>query len=128
MQHSGSLIAACGRQSMWASVVVVQELSSCGSQALVLRLSSCGTRVYLVHGMWNLPGPAVEPMSPGSLLSTVPPEKSKSAFFNVRIVRFDPIKRVSWDRRYMVIPQTPARRIEFLVEGKTWVLIPTSNS
>ena len=114
MQHSGSVVVACGLQSMWASAVVLQELSSCGLQALVLRLGSCGTQVYLVHDMWNLPGPAIEPVSPalaGRLLSTVPQGKSKSAFFNVRIVRFDPIKRVSWDRRYMAIPQAPARRI-----------------
>ena len=64
----------------------------------MLRLSGGGTQVYLVHGMRNLPGPAIEPVSPalaGRVLSTVPPGKSKSAFFKVRIVRFDPIKRVS---------------------------------
>ena len=55
---------------MWASVVVV------------CRLSSCGTRAQLLHGMWDLPGPGIEPMSPalaGRFLTTVPPGKSLEA-------------------------------------------------
>ena len=43
------------------------------------RLSSCGTWASLPSGMWNLPGPGTEPLSPasaGTLLTTGPPEKS----------------------------------------------------
>ena len=53
--------------------------SSCGSQALERRLSSCGARASLLCGMWDLPGPGLEPVSPalaGGFLTTVPPEKS----------------------------------------------------
>ena len=39
-------------------------LSSCGSRALERRLSSCGARASLLRGMWDLPGPGLEPMSP----------------------------------------------------------------
>ena len=56
-------------------------LSSCASWALEHRLSSCGTRASLLHGMWDLPGPGLEPMSPalaGGFLTTVPPGKSLS--------------------------------------------------
>ena len=54
-------------------------LSSCGSRALEHRLSSCGAQAWLLCGMWDLPGPGLEPMSPelaGGFLTTVPPGKS----------------------------------------------------
>ena len=41
-------------------------------------LSSCGSRAYPLHGMWDLPGPGHEPVSPalaGRFLTTVPPGK-----------------------------------------------------
>ena len=55
--------------------------SSCGSWALEHRLSSWGARASLLHGMWDLPGPGLEPMSPafaGGFLTTVPPGKSST--------------------------------------------------
>ena len=61
-----------------ASVVVARRLSSCGLQALELRLSSCGTRAYLLHSVWDPPGPGLELVSPasaGRFLTTVPPGK-----------------------------------------------------
>ena len=64
---------------MQASVVVARRLSSCGSRALECRLSSCGAWAQLLHGMWDPPGPGLEPMFPvlaGRLLTTVPPGKS----------------------------------------------------
>ena len=64
---------------MWASVVAAHGLSSCGSRALERRLSSCDARAYLLHGMWDLPGPGLEPVPPalaGGFLTTAPPGKS----------------------------------------------------
>ena len=49
---------------MWASVVVPHGLSSCGSWAVGRRLSSCSTWAYLLHGMWDLPGPGIKAVSP----------------------------------------------------------------
>ena len=43
------------------------------------RLSSHSTRALLFHGMWNLPRPGIEPVSPalaGGFLTTGPPGKS----------------------------------------------------
>ena len=60
------------------SVVVARGLSSCGLQALEHRLSSCGAQALLLRGMWDLPRPGFEPMSPalaGGFLSTAPPGK-----------------------------------------------------
>ena len=42
------------------------------------RLSSCGTRAQLLRGMWNLPRPGLEPVSPalaGRFSTTAPPGK-----------------------------------------------------
>ena len=50
-RHVGSVVVACG-------------LSSCGSRALERRLSSCGSQAQLLRGMWDLPGPGLEPVSP----------------------------------------------------------------
>ena len=44
---------------------------------------SCGTRAYLLNGMWDLPGPGIEPMFPaltGGFLTSVPPGKSLLLF------------------------------------------------
>ena len=57
--------------------------SSCGLRAPECRLSSCGAWAQLLHGMWDLPGPGLEPMSPalaGGFLTTAPPVKSPSMF------------------------------------------------
>ena len=42
------------------------------------RLSSCGARAQLLRGMWDLPGPGLEPVSPalaGGFSTTAPPWK-----------------------------------------------------
>ena len=62
-----------------ASVIVARSPSSCGSRALERRLSSCGAQAELLHSLWDLPGPGLEPMSPelaGGFLTTAPPGKS----------------------------------------------------
>ena len=48
------------------------------------RLSSCGSRAQLLRGMWDLPRPGLEPVSPalaGGVSTTVPPGKPLSFFF-----------------------------------------------
>ena len=55
------------------------DFSSCGSRALEHRLSTRGTWTLLLRGMWDLPGPGLEPMSPalaGGFLTTAPAGKS----------------------------------------------------
>ena len=49
--------------------------SSCGSWAPEHRLSSCGSQAQLLRGMWDPPGPGLEPVCPalaGGFLTTVP--------------------------------------------------------
>ena len=63
--------------------------NSCGSWALECRLSSCDARAYLLHGMWDLPGPWLEPVSPalpGGFLTIAPPGKShEELYFNKHV-------------------------------------------
>ena len=43
------------------------------------KLSNCGSRAQLLRGMWDLPGPGLEPVSPslaGRFSTTAPPGKS----------------------------------------------------
>ena len=49
------------------------------------RLSSCGSQAQLLRGMWDLPRPGLEPLSPalaGRFSTTVPPGKPEHYFLN----------------------------------------------
>ena len=94
--HCGAQASHCGGFSgcraqalgMWASVVVARGFSSCGLWALERRLSCCSARAQLLHGMWDLPAPGLEPMSPalaGRFLTTVPPGKSQKQSIFLKI-------------------------------------------
>ena len=52
-----------------------------------LRLSSCGSRAQLLRGMWDLPRPGLEPVSPalaGGFSTTAPPGKPMIMFYTQR--------------------------------------------
>ena len=58
----GLLISVASRvQSMGSRA---QGFSICGSWALEHGLSSCDARAWLLHGIWDLPGSGIEPLSP----------------------------------------------------------------
>ena len=62
-------------QGLRASVVWCE---SSGAMAPKHRLNSCGAQAYLLHSMWGLPGPGIEPVSPASaagFFTTEPLEK-----------------------------------------------------
>ena len=68
--------SCCRAQALgaWAS-----QLSSCGSWALEHRLSCCATWTWLHCGVWDLPRPGIEPVSPAladGFLPTVPSGRS----------------------------------------------------
>ena len=66
-------LQAHGLQQLWH-----MGFGSCASWALECRLSSCGARAQLLRGMWDLPGPELEPVYPalaGGFLTTAPPGK-----------------------------------------------------
>ena len=64
-------IAVCGPLTVAASLVAEHKLQT-------RRLSSCGSRAQLLRGMWDLPRPGHEPVSPalaGGFSTTAPPGK-----------------------------------------------------
>ena len=76
---------------LWSTGSRAAGFSSCGLRALECRLSSCGTRAQLLCGMWDLPGPGLEPVSPalaGGFLTTEPPGKSWTTNINSVVVSF----------------------------------------
>ena len=71
-------IAVRGPLTIAASPVAEHRLQTC-------RLSNCGSRAQLLHGMWDLPRPGLEPVSPalaGRLSTTAPPGKPQEHFLN----------------------------------------------
>ena len=69
-------IAVRGPLTIVASLVAEHRLQT-------RRLSSCGSRAQLLHGMWDLPRPGREPVSPaleGRLPTTAPPGKPYKYF------------------------------------------------
>ena len=70
------LIAVRGPLTIAASLVVEHRLQTC-------RLSNCGSRAQLLCGMWDLPRPGLEPVSPalaGRFSTTAPPGKPLECF------------------------------------------------
>ena len=66
-------IAVRGPLTIAASLVAEHRLQT-------RRLSNCGTRAQSLRGMWDLPRPGLEPVSPaleGRLSTTAPPGKPK---------------------------------------------------
>ena len=71
-------IAVCGPVTIAASLVAEQRLQT-------LRLGSCGSRAQLLRGMWDLPRPGLEPVSPalaGRFSTTAPPGKPDTIVLN----------------------------------------------
>ena len=70
-------IAVCGPLTVVASLVAEHRLQT-------HRLSSCGSWAQLLRGMWDLPRPGLEPVSPalaGRFSTTAPPGKPIHFFY-----------------------------------------------
>ena len=71
--------AVCGPLTIAASLVAEHTLQT-------RRLSNCGSWAQLFHGMWDLPRPGLEPVSPelaGRFSTTAPPGKPLSSFLSL---------------------------------------------
>ena len=69
-------IAVCGPLTITASLVAEHRLQ-------MRKLSNCGSRAQLLCGMWDLPRPGLEPVSPalaGRFSTTAPPGKPANGF------------------------------------------------
>ena len=70
-------IAVRGPLTIATSLVVEHRLQTC-------RLSNCGSWAQLLRGMWDLPRPGLEPVSPalaGRFSTIAPPGKPKVCTF-----------------------------------------------
>ena len=71
-------IVVHGPPTFAASLAAEHRLQKC-------RLSNCGSRAQLLRGMWDLPRPVLEPVSPasaGRFSTTAPPGKPCWKFLN----------------------------------------------
>ena len=89
-----------------ASLVVEHRLQT-------RRLSSCGSRTQLLHDMWDLPRPGLEPVSPalaGRFSTTAPPGKPLILYFYFyvlgRLVMFPVLGEVALCRRRPMEPSS----------------------
>ena len=74
-------IAVRGPLTVAASLVAEHRLQT-------RRFSSCGSRAQLLRGMWDLPRPGLEPVSPalaGRFPTTAPPGKPKKRIFLINV-------------------------------------------
>ena len=97
---------------------------SCGSRALERRLSSCGARAQLLRGMWDLPGPGLEPVSPalaGRFLTTAPPGKPPVLQLLWRQRRVDGKVKIIQQQDSTSIKYS-SRRAAFLMAGTVLLL------
>ena len=84
-------IAARGPLTIAASLVAEHRLQT-------RRLSNCGSRAQLLCGMWDLPRPGLEPVSPalaGRFSTTVPPGKPHPNFYFENYQTYKKISRYS---------------------------------
>ena len=87
-----SLAAVHGLLVAVASLALEHGLQHAGfssSQTLEHKLRSCGARAWLLHDLWDLPGPGMVPVSPalaGGFFTTEPLgnlKKKKNFFFSL---------------------------------------------
>ena len=84
-----SLVAASGGHSSSQCAGLTVAASLVAEHRLQMRrLSSCGSRAQLLRGMWDLPRPGLEPVSPalaGRFSTTAPLGKPKHGIFVFKI-------------------------------------------
>ena len=80
-----SLVAASGgRSSLRCAGLSLSWSLGAEHRLQMRRLSNCGSRTQLLRGMWDLPRPGLEPVSPalaGRFSTTAPPGKPHSISF-----------------------------------------------
>ena len=82
LRFCASAFSSCGKQGPLFIVVrgpltIVASLVA-EHRLQTRRLSGCGSRAQFLHGMWDLPRPGLEPVSPalaGGFSTTAPPGK-----------------------------------------------------
>ena len=76
--------SSCGKRGP-LFIAVRGPLTIAASLVAERRLSGCDSRAQLLCGMWDLPGPGLEPVSPalaGGFSTTAPPGKPLNIFLS----------------------------------------------
>ena len=109
------LIAVRGPPTIAASLVAEHRLQT-------RRLSNCGSRAQLLRGMWDLPRPGLELVSPalaGRPSTTAPPGKPHVFSFYYASIFPVHFKRNKYHKPYLCFQNTPwSLRKHF---GKFWI-------
>ena len=112
------LIAVRGPLTIAASLVAEHRLQT-------RRLSSCGSQAQLLRGMWDLPRPGLEPVSPalaGIFLTTAPPGKPPHNIFDVATIKIISIYlHTCWVTSCVLIKSTSYWNVITGVCTKTYV-------
>ena len=77
---------SCGKRGP-LFIMVRGPLTIAASLVVEHRLSNCGSWAQLLRGMWDLPRPGLEPVSPtlaGRFSTTAPPGKPWNLLINLR--------------------------------------------
>ena len=93
------LLAVRGPLTIAASLVAEHRLQT-------RRLSNCGSRAWLLRGMWDLPRPGIEPVSPalaGRFSTTAPPGKPQD-YFLTEVIRRQCLDHPSLCSLVLLIP------------------------
>ena len=83
--------SSCGKRGP-LFIAVRRPLTVVEHRLQTRRLSNCGSRAQLLRGMWDLPRPGLEPVSPasaGRLSTTAPPGKPGSVSLWCFLLLFD---------------------------------------
>ena len=111
-------IAVRGPLTIVASLVAEHRLQT-------RRLSNCGSWARPLRGMWDLPGPGLEPMSPalaGGFLTTAPPGNPKtSVLWVVPSGTRDSLPLVSFLLRVSPMSGAPQLPAGILEGGTGWL-------
>ena len=78
VQGLSLVVASGGHSSSWCAGLSLSRPLVAEHRLQMRRLSNCGSRAQLLCGMWDLPRPGLEPVSPalaGRLPTTAPPGK-----------------------------------------------------
>ena len=101
-------IAVHGPFTIVAPPVAGHRLQTC-------RLSSCGSRAQLLHGMWDLPRPGLEPVSPalaGRFSTTAPPGKPDLQIFESSLH--------TWNKSHLIMVYGP---FNMLLNSVCWYFV-----
>ena len=82
---SARAFCSCGKPGP-LFIAVRRPLTIAASLVAEHRLSNCGSRAQALRGMWDLPRPGLEPVSPalaGRFSTTAPPGKPLGKIFKI---------------------------------------------